>query len=250
MKTVKALLLVGGEGTRLRAVVSSTPKPLAPVGDRPFLELVVRGLQAQGIRDLVMCTGYRAEQLEEAFGDGSRLNVKIVYSRERSPLGTAGAVKLARGFLEGESEFLVLNGDSFLETGFEDLIRFHRAHSGLATIAAVPVENASRYGALQVNEEGRVRAFMEKSAGNGPGLINAVVYVFSSGILDRIPEGPASLEREVLPQALELGVYALRQSGVFIDIGTPSDYARAQEIHRRLLEAAFHGTTAAPVHGG
>lgn len=240
MQTIKALLLVGGEGTRLRAVVDSAPKPLAPVGNRPFLELLVRALEAQGIRNLMMCTGYCAEQIEEAFGNGRKLGVNIMYSRETIPMGTAGAVKLARHFLEGESEFMVLNGDSFLEAIFERLIVFHRAHGGLATMAAVPVEDTSRYGELQISVDGRVRGFMEKSGGNGPGLINAGVYVFSNKILDCIPDGPASMEREVLPRILDRGVYALEQSGIFIDIGTPTDYARAQELYRNLLQTAIH----------
>jgi NDP-sugar pyrophosphorylase family protein len=245
---VKALLLVGGEGTRLRAVLDSAPKPLALVGGRPFLELLVRQLESQGIRDLVLCTGYRAEQIEKIFGNGRRMNVSIAYSREPRPLGTAGALKLARHHLEGESEFLLLNGDSFLELSFGPMIAFHRAHGGVATIASVPVSDTSRYGTLEIGAQGRVRGFREKSGDKGPGFINAGVYVFSSGILERIPEGPASLERDVLPQALDLGIYALEQPGIFIDIGTPADYARAQNLYRQILQAVIRSESAAPAH--
>ncbi len=119
----KAVLLVGGLGTRLRSLVSSAPKALAPMGDRPFLELLIRQLQEQGIRQLVMCTGYLADQIEAEFGDGRDLGVAIEYSKETQPLGTAGAVKLAQPHLQSVSEFLVMNGDSFLEIDFSQLVR-------------------------------------------------------------------------------------------------------------------------------
>src|SRR5271154_4149601 len=143
---MKAVLLVGGLGTRLRSAVPSLPKALASVGNRPFLELLVRQLGRQGIRQLVMCTGYLSEQIEEAFLDGSDLGVTIEYSKEQVPLGTAGALKLARRYVEYESEFIVLNGDSFLEIDFDKLISFHRKHGSLATMSVVPVQSASRYG--------------------------------------------------------------------------------------------------------
>src|SRR5208282_2179793 len=110
-----AFLLVGGLGTRLQSVLPSTPKPLARIGDMPFLELLVLQLRSQGIRRLVFCTGYLASQIEEEFGDGQKLDVAIEYSIESQPLGTAGAVKLAQSHLSHDSEFLVMNGDSFLE---------------------------------------------------------------------------------------------------------------------------------------
>src|SRR5271154_3246957 len=116
MKTsdTKAVLLVGGLGTRLRTVVPSGPKPLAPVGDRPFLELLIQQLAGQGIRNLILCTGYLADQIEREFGDGKSLGVAIEYSKEPHALGTGGALKFAERFLQGVSDFLVMNGDSFL----------------------------------------------------------------------------------------------------------------------------------------
>src|SRR5215468_2489689 len=115
MHDVKAALLVGGKGTRLQSVLPSTPKPLASIGDRPFLDLLVRQLSNQGVRNLVMCTGHLAEQVEAAFGDGQALGMSIAYSKETRPLGTGGAVKLAEKYLRDSSDFLVMNGDSFLE---------------------------------------------------------------------------------------------------------------------------------------
>ena len=234
---VKAVLLVGGLGTRLRAVVPSAPKPLALVGDRPFLELLIRQLAGQGIRHLIMCSGYLADQIESEFGDGGNLGVTIEYSKEPQPLGTAGAVKFAERFLRDVPEFLVMNGDSFLELDLCRLVQFHRTHGGLATMAVVSVENAGRYGTVHLDTSDRVTDFCEKTGDDSPGLINAGVYVFNRAILERIPAGPVSLEKDVFPRLLDQGVYAERERGMFIDIGTPADYAHAQELFDQLRRA-------------
>lgn len=233
MHDVKAILLVGGLGTRLRSVVPSQPKVLASIGERSFLELLVRQLRSQGIRQLVMCTGYLAEQIESRFGDGGSWDVSIEYSKEEQPLGTGGALRLARRYLSDMPEFLVLNGDSFLEINLHDLMAFHRGHDGaVATMAVLRVEDASRYGTVTVDANDRVTGFAEKTGSNARGLVNGGVYVFSQAVWQCIPEGPASLEREVFPRLLDQGVYAQEQHGMFIDIGTPADYARAQELLR------------------
>jgi len=236
MKTtgMKTVLLVGGLGTRLRAIIPSTPKSLAPVSNRPFLELLIRQLVGQGLRHLIMCTGYLAEQIEGQFGDGSNLGAFIEYSREPQPLGTAGALKFAQGFLQGVPEFLVMNGDSFLELDLCEFMRFHHAHDGLATMAVVRVENAGRYGTVHADSSSRVTRFLEKIGDTSPGLINAGIYIFKPSILEYIPAGPVSLEKEVFPRILDRGVYAAKQEGIFIDIGTPADYTDAQNLFERL----------------
>lgn len=238
---VTAVLLVGGMGTRLRSVMPSTPKPLAPVGSGSFLELLVQQLRHQGIRRLVMCTGYRSDQIENEFKQGDNWGVEIAYSKEQVPLGTAGAVKLAQFHVRTESDFIVMNGDSFLEVDFHGLIRFHREHAGLATIAVLPVKDCARFGRVQVDADGRVIGFSEKSGGEEPGLVSAGIYVFSRAVFDHIPEGPASLETDVFPRLVNHGIYALEQTGMFIDIGTPEDYARAQKLCSRLYGAALAG---------
>jgi NDP-sugar pyrophosphorylase family protein len=239
MHDMNAVLLVGGMGTRLHPVVSSIPKPMASVGDRPFLELLVRQLGHQGFRRLVMCTCHLADQIQSEFGDGRDFDVEIRYSKEPHPLGTAGAIKFAQGLLNNDADFLVLNGDSFLEIDFSQVVRFHAKHSGLLSIAVTQVQDARRYGTVRVNEAGRVTALAEKADRDTPGLINAGVYVFSGAALSHIPEAPSSLERDVIPQLLDHGVYALEQKGLFIDIGTPEDYARAQAISDSLYCAAI-----------
>lgn len=237
---MKAVLLVGGLGTRLRSAVPWLPKTLASVGDKPFLELLVRQLGSQELHQLVMCTGYLAEQIQEVFQDGSDFGATIEYSKETVPLGTAGALKLAQRYVQNESEFLVINGDTFLEIDFNELILSHRKHGSLATMAVLPIENSSRYGTVQVGADGRILGFLEKKGQNAPGIINAGVYVFSNAVLSLIPQGPVSLERDVFPLLMEQGFYAIEQRGMFIDIGTPDDYARAKKIADRLADAALY----------
>jgi D-glycero-alpha-D-manno-heptose 1-phosphate guanylyltransferase len=233
-----AVLLVGGMGTRLRSVVPNAPKPLATVGNKSFLELLIRQLRDQGIRNLVMCTGYLADKIENHFGDGHDWGVSIEYSKELQPLGTAGAIKLAEPFLRNASEFLVMNGDSFMEVDFHRLLQFHHERRVLITLAVRRVENAGRYGTVQIDGEHRVSGFLEKTGSDAPGIVNAGIYVFDCEVFHHIPEGPCSLEKDVFPKLLNRGVHAVEQHGMFIDIGTPEDYARAQQICDRLYEAA------------
>jgi D-glycero-alpha-D-manno-heptose 1-phosphate guanylyltransferase len=243
MPTVKkeeihAVLLVGGMGTRLRSVVPSAPKPLATVGSKAFLELLVRQLRDQGIRRLVMCTGYLGDQIENQFGDGGAWDVAIQYSKELKPLGTGGAVKLSQPYLQDVSEFLVMNGDSFVEIDFHQLLDSHRECKAFVSMAVRRVANASRYGTVQLEAGRRVTGFMEKTGSERPGMVNAGVYFFDREILQHIPEGPCSLERDIFPMVLDRGIYAVEQHGMFIDIGTPEDYARAQQMCDRLYNAA------------
>jgi D-glycero-alpha-D-manno-heptose 1-phosphate guanylyltransferase len=235
---IPVLLLVGGMGTRLRSVLSDKPKPLAQIGDISFLELLVLQLRAQGFRNLVMCTGFQAEQIRQEFGDGRKWDVTIHYSEEKSPLGTAGAIKLTERLLSHAREFVVMNGDSFLELDFRQLIRFHGEKDGCASIAVRPVPDAARYGTVHVDEQNRVVRFNEKMGISEPGLINGGIYLFNRDILQQIPDGPCSLEKDVLPGLLKDKVFALEQNGMFIDIGTPEDYARAQALYQSLSQAA------------
>jgi len=242
-ENIPALLLVGGLGTRLQSVLPSTAKPLAPVGNAPFLQLLVRQLRSQGIRHLIMCSGHMAAQVQAEFGDGHAWDVEIKYSKESRPLGTAGAIKFAEGYLSGVSDFLVMNGDSFLELDFCQFLGFHRGHGGIMSMAVRTVPNAARYGTVQSDARNQVTGFIEKSENHGPGLVNGGVYIFKRAILQQIPDGPASLEKDIFPNLLRRGVYALEQSGMFIDIGTPEDYARAQTLCRDLYQAAIPETS-------
>ncbi|MGB6199016.1 MAG: nucleotidyltransferase family protein [Candidatus Acidiferrales bacterium] len=239
LEDMRAVLLVGGLGTRLQTVLPSTPKPMALIGNTPFLELLILQLRSQGIRRMVMCTGHLADQIEAEFGDGHKWGVSIDYSKESQPLGTAGALKFAERYLPQDSDFLVMNGDSFLEMDFRRFIHFHRQQSGLISMAVRKVPDAARYGTVQMDVKNRVIGFSEKTGTHRPGVINGGVYIFNHAIMARLPGGTVSLEKDIFPGLLERGVYALEQNGIFIDIGTPEDYARAQSLFDRLYQATL-----------
>jgi NDP-sugar pyrophosphorylase family protein len=238
-ENLPALLLVGGLGTRLQSILPATPKPLARVGKAPFLQLLIRQLAAHGIRNLIMCSGHLAEQIEAEFGNGNKLDVNIRYSNEPSPLGTGGALRFAEKFLQDAPAFILMNGDSFLEMDFSRFLQFHAEHNGMVSMAVRRVPNASRYGTVRIDSENRVLEFAEKTGKQEPGLINGGVYVFDRSILQQTPDGPCSLEKDVFPRILQRGVYASEQNGIFIDIGTPEDYARAQTLSEKLNQAAL-----------
>ena len=147
-----------------------------------------------------------------------------------------------RYYLAQDKDFLVLNGDSFLEMDFHEFVRLHRELGGLITMAACKVPDAARYGTLRLDAGSRVIGFREKMGAPIAGIINGGVYAFRRSILQRIPEGPASLETDIFPRLLEHGVYAVEQQGMFIDIGTPEDYARAQKLCHTLYQAALPGS--------
>jgi D-glycero-alpha-D-manno-heptose 1-phosphate guanylyltransferase len=234
----KVVLLVGGLGTRLRSVVPDTAKPMACVGDRPFLELLLLQLRSQDFRRLVLCTGFRSRDVETRFGRGNQWHLEIEYSSEPSPLGTAGALKFAETLLRSSDDFIVMNGDSFMDIDLQGLLVAHRNFQGIATLAVTYQQSQMRYGTVLIAPESRVSGFIEKNVVASSGFVNAGIYVFSSHIFDFIPSGPSSLERDVFPKILSHGVYAVEQRGIFIDIGTPEDYARAQELGEQLYLAA------------
>ncbi len=227
--SIRAFVLCGGLGTRLRAVLRDRPKSMAPVAGVPFLQILLARLHAQGIREVILGTGYLAEQIEEHFGDGHTFGLTITYSRESAPLGTGGALKLAEQQLS--DPVLILNGDSFVEWELTSLLdKFDATNSDLVMALQV-VPEVSRYGSVTLAEDGRIADFVEKGVRTGPGLINAGVYLLCKTILADLPnEKPVSLERDVFPQLLQSSVYGVVSEGHFIDIGVPEDLERAQTL--------------------
>lgn len=228
MAAEEAIVLVGGLGTRLRAVVSDVPKPLAPVAGRPFLAWLLDAYAAAGLRRVILATGYRSEQIEEAVGQRWQ-GMEIAYSREDEPLGTGGAVRQAAAKVQGDGVHLA-NGDTWLRYEPVALEQATAASGALLGIALARVEDVGRYGAVEV-EAGRVQGFREKG-GSGPGLINAGSYYLSPTALDRLPQDRSySFEERVLaPWTREGAVAAFDRTSDFIDIGVPGDYARAQAL--------------------
>jgi NDP-sugar pyrophosphorylase family protein len=222
---MKAIILAGGMGTRLRGVVRDLPKPMAPVNGRPFLDILIARLVTQGVTEIILSVGYLHDCISKHFGNGAAHGASIEYCVEHEPLGTGGAVGKALQ-MAGNGDVLVLNGDTFAEVEIKELIAFHLDRKALATIAVLPVADASRYGTVVVSPEGMVEAFSEKSS-TGSNLVNAGVYVFNSDALDLIPPGKSSLENDVLPQIVLQGRLAAQiQQVPFIDIGLPDDYYR------------------------
>jgi D-glycero-alpha-D-manno-heptose 1-phosphate guanylyltransferase len=229
---MEAVILAGGAGVRLREVVRDLPKPMAPVGDRPFLGYLIDQLVHWDIRDIVLATGYKSEAVEAHFGDGSSYGAKIRYSVEARPMGTGGALRDALRMVRGD-HFFLLNGDSFLDADLAELAEYHRGHGGVGTIALVERPDTSRYGRVSLDGQGRILSMREKGIG-GPGPINGGVHVWDRGISERIGPGTVSLENDVVPGLLPLGVFGKIVHGYFVDIGIPEDYETACRDRGRL----------------
>ena len=225
------LILGGGLGTRLRPEYASGPKVLAPVNGRPFLSYLLQQLATAGFRQITLCVGYRAEQVEQWLGNGSTLGLVVNYSREEEPMGTAGALRLAYTRFTAGQRVFAMNGDSTLQVTFCSMYEAHMEHRPAGTIAVAEVADTSRYGTVEVKENGFVCGFREKSGQHSPGLINGGVYLFEPSIMDLIPAGrPVSLEHEILPVVVSQSLLAFKSCGYFIDIGVPEDLARAQTL--------------------
>jgi len=226
---VTAAILAGGLGTRLRAVVADRPKVLAEIGGRPVLAYLLDHLADGGVRDVVLCTGYLGEQVQATFGD-SYGRLRLVYSQESSPLGTAGALRLALPLVKSDS-LLVMNGDSFNEVDLRAVWTWHGAQGAEATLLLAEVPDTTRYGRVRLDADGLVQGFDEKNDTGGPGWINAGMYLLNHRLLATIPAGRAvSLEREMFPAWISGGLYGYRNNGRFLDIGTPDDYALAESF--------------------
>ncbi len=225
--TLTAVILVGGEGTRLRPLTNTTPKPMLPLLGRPLLEYTFDQLTAGGVDRVTLACGYLPTQIRAYFGD--RLNgFALEYKVEPEPLGTGGGIRFASG---ADSTFLALNGDSLREVDIDALVSFHRERGALATILLTRVSDPSRYGLVRVASDGRVLGFVEKP---GPDeidtdLINAGLYVLEPEVMDLIPPGRSvSIERDVFPTLADRGqLYALALPGYWLDVGTHESYLQA-----------------------
>lgn len=227
-------VLAGGLGTRLRPVISDRPKALAEIHGRPFLAYLLDQLSNAGSSRVVLCTGHLGEQIEQAFGKRYR-KLQISYSRETRPLGTGGALRLALPHLVSDP-VLVMNGDSFCATDLTSFWNWHATRGSQATMLLAEVPNTQRYGSVKIDHDGAVIQFAEKQQG-GSGLINAGVYLLSPRLIDSIPEDTAvSLEHNVFPALMNQGLYGYQERGRFLDIGTPEDFAAAEQFFAAIDE--------------
>lgn len=226
LEQVTAVILAGGLGTRLRAVVSDRPKVLAGIGGKPFLAYLLDHLSASGCRIVVLCTGFLGEQIRQIFGDRYR-DLQLSYSRESSPLGTAGALRLALPLVKSES-VLIMNGDSFCDANLNSFWEWHVKQKAAASMLLVKMPDTKRYGRVMVNADGRILSFDEKDDKGAPGWINAGIYLVEQVMLRKIAEDRAvSLEREMFPAWMGQGLYGYSSEARFLDIGTPESYGSA-----------------------
>jgi mannose-1-phosphate guanylyltransferase len=226
---MKAVILVGGLGTRLRPLTINTPKAMVPVINTPFLEYVARYLSRHHVRHIVLALSYLPKPIEDHFGDGSRFDIRLDYVLEKTAMGTAGAVKNTERFLD--ETFLVLNGDIFTDLDLTAMLNFHRRKKSKATIALTPVDDPTSYGLIETAAQGRVSRFLEKPSRDQvtTNMINAGTYILEPEVLSHIPpQTNFSFEHQLFPFLLDRGdpVYAFPSSGYWIDIGTPEKYLR------------------------
>lgn len=234
---MQAILLAGGLGTRLRAVVSDRPKPMALIGDKPFMEYVVHELSRHGITNIIFAVGYKGSMVEEYFKDGSGFGVSVSYAYEEELLGTAGAIKNAGQYVT-DDQFFVLNADTFYQMDYGRLAKVMEEGSLDMALVLREVPDISRYGAA-VLENGRLTGFNEKSEEKRPGTINGGVYLMKRELLSRIPAGKVSLEQEMIPEWMKAGAAlgGIVNDGYFIDIGVPEDYYKFQsDVQRGVIK--------------
>ncbi|EGT40074.1 hypothetical protein CAEBREN_32177 [Caenorhabditis brenneri] len=230
---MKALILVGGYGTRLRPLTLTQPKPLVEFANKPMMLHQMEALAAVGVDTVVLAVSYRAEQLEQEMTvHADRLGVKLVFSLEEEPLGTAGPLALARKHLEGDDPFFVLNSDVICDFPFKQMIDFHKDHGKEGTIAVTKVEEPSKYGVVVFDESnGAIADFVEKPQEYVGNKINAGLYIFNSAILDRIPLKPTSIEKEIFPEMAASGnLFAFVLPGFWMDVGQPKDFLKGMAL--------------------
>jgi NDP-sugar pyrophosphorylase family protein len=245
---MKAILLAGGKGTRLRPLTIHTPKPIVPIFNRPFLHYQIDLLkQVPEIDEVILSLNYQPRRIEDVFGDGSEAGIKIRYVVEPAPLGTGGAIRYAGEALT--ESVVVFNGDVLTAIDLAAVLRLHRERGARATIVLTPVPNPAAYGLVETDADGNVRRFLEKPSPDEItcDTINAGIYVLEPETFDRIPRDTAwSIERSYFPSLVERGetFVAYTYRGYWIDIGTPAKYA---QVHRDIMDGRYE---APPFHDG
>ena len=216
---------MGGQGTRLRPLTSSVPKPVVRLVDRPFIAFMLEWLRGHGIDDVIMSCGFLADGVRSVLGDGSQLGIRLRFVEEPDPRGTAGALKLAEPMLD--ERFLMLNGDVLTDIDLTAQIAQHESSGARATLALVPVPDPSAYGVVILREDRSVSEFVEKPSADSirSNLISAGAYVLEREILDLVvPDRNVSIEREVWPRLVDHGLYGFPSESYWLDIGTPARY--------------------------
>lgn len=224
---IRALILVGGYGTRLRPLTLSRPKPLVEFANKPMLIHQIEALVEVGVTEVVLAVSYRAQEMENDLSEeAKKLGVNLIFSHETEPLGTAGPLALASKILsENDEPFFVLNSDIICDFPFKEMIIFHKNHGREGTICVTRVEEPSKYGVVLYDDDGCIKDFIEKPQEFVSNKINAGMYIFNVSILKRIKLQPTSIEKEVFPDmAKERQLFALEFQGFWMDVGQPRDF--------------------------
>lgn len=232
---MKAVILVGGLGTRLRPLTCNTPKPMLPLVNQPFIEHMLENLRDQGITEAILAVQYLAERFRESLGDGTRLGLKVQIVEEPEPRGTAGAVKNVAHMLDGPT--FVFNGDVLTDLDLQAMYRFHQEKASKLTIALTPVEDPTAFGLVETNDDGRIRRFLEKPRPEDvtTNMVNAGTYILEPELLHYTPADTFSMfERGLFPTALEHGeaLYGYPSDAYWTDIGKPQTYL---DVHHDIL---------------
>jgi mannose-1-phosphate guanylyltransferase len=227
---LQALILVGGEGTRLRPLTSTMPKPVVPLVDQPFISYMLEWLRSHGVDEVILSCGFMSDGVRRVLGDGASLGVSLRYLEEPRPLGTGGALKFAQGLLQ--ERFLMLNGDILTDIDLTAQLEQHERTGARATLALIAVEDPSAYGLVRRHHDGSVAEFVEKPGAEqqiDTNLVNAGAYILERDVLDEMPPAGTtlSIEREVFPRLVDHGLFGFEANGYWLDIGTPERYLQA-----------------------
>ena len=224
-------ILAGGLGTRLQSMFPDKPKVLANILGRPFVSYLLDQLLAAGARDVVFCTGYKANDVYRELGI-SYQSLQLTYSKEKVPLGTGGALRLALPYLRSDP-ILVMNGDSFIDVDIDAYLEWFSKKKRLASILLKNVPDTGRYGRVVFDSNGIITSFEEKGSNIGVGWINAGIYILQKSLIADMPSTkPFSLEHDFFPKLVGHGLYGYCSNGDFIDIGTPETYAQAENFFK------------------
>lgn len=239
---MRALILVGGYGTRLRPLTLSRPKPLVEFGNKPILLHQIEALVNAGVSEIILAVSYRAEQMEKELKEETdKLGVSLIFSHETVPLGTAGPIALAKNILEKSSEpFFVLNSDIICDFPFKELAQFHRMHKREGTLVVTKVEEPSKYGVVVYKQDGCVESFIEKPQEFVSNKINAGIYILNPTVLKRIQLRPTSIEKEIFPVMVQASdLFAFELCGFWMDVGQPKDFLTGMCLYLKNLNQNF-----------
>jgi mannose-1-phosphate guanylyltransferase/phosphomannomutase len=246
---MRAVILAGGYGTRLRPLTYTRPKPMLPLAGKPILQHIIEFLASHDFHEIIVTENYLYELIEDYFGDGFKFGVEITYFREDKPLGTAGSVKNAERYLD--DTFIVIQGDNLTDINLKSVTEFHKKRQGIATIALTPVENPTEFGIVELNKRGQIVRFLEKPKPEEcfSNLVNMGLYVFEPSILDLIPKDKAyDFSKDLFPSLLEeKEIYGYEVRGFWSDIGRPESYLNT---NRWVLSRLRKAPKRAPIKEG